>query len=108
MLPLFVYGSLRKSYRNRYARLLWREGKDLGAARARGYVVRNGPYPGWRPPRDPRQWVRGELVMPASGVLGRLDVYEGRYVYRKRKVRLQTDGGAWRAAWIYEYCDASR
>lgn len=103
MLPLFVYGSLRKAFKNRYARLLWREGKDLGAARARGRIVRNGPYPGWRPPSAPGQWVKGELVLPAPGVLGRLDLYEGRYVYRKRKVRLQLASGAWCAAWLYEY-----
>ncbi len=104
MLPLFVYGSLRRHYRNRFARLLWREGRDLGLARARGRIVPNGPYPGWRPPTAPGQWVRGELVLPAPGVLARLDVYEGRHVYRKRRVRLQLDSGQWRPAWLYEYC----
>jgi len=102
MLPLFVYGSLRKGWRNAWSRRLWRNGDDLGTARVRGRLVWPGRYPTWMPAQRPGQWVSGELVVPASrSVLASIDGYEDSEVYVRRRIRVRRDNGDTLWAWIY-------
>ena len=104
MLPLFVYGSLRKGKRNPWARRLWRDGQDLGPARVRGRLEWPSVFPTWRPARGPAQWVAGDLVRPASPrLLAMIDGYEDSEAYRRRRVMALTADGRRCAAWIYEY-----
>jgi gamma-glutamylcyclotransferase (GGCT)/AIG2-like uncharacterized protein YtfP len=78
-LNLFVYGTLRRSSRNKFARLLQAHAAFLGAARISGRLHRLGKYPGAVPSNAPGEWVHGEvfhLHHPAQ-TLHALDHYEG-------------------------------
>jgi gamma-glutamylcyclotransferase (GGCT)/AIG2-like uncharacterized protein YtfP len=92
---LFVYGSLRSSFDNEYARLL-RAGADLiGEASVRGELRSIGNFPAFVPLGEGT--VRGELYRlhdPAT-ILAALDEYEGEDYER---AEIQVEG---KTAWIY-------
>ena len=78
---LFVYGTLKSTFRNRYARRLRREALLAGQATMPGRLYRIRWYPGMRPPRVSADVVTGELYrlrQPAK-VLEVLDEYEDDY-----------------------------
>jgi gamma-glutamylcyclotransferase (GGCT)/AIG2-like uncharacterized protein YtfP len=100
---LFVYGTLKSSFRNRYARRLRREAKLLGLARMPGRLYRIRWYPGMRPPRDPNDLVTGQLykLRQPSKTLAILDEWEERYARELHRATLE-NGQEFRA-WVYIY-----
>jgi gamma-glutamylcyclotransferase (GGCT)/AIG2-like uncharacterized protein YtfP len=76
---IFVYGSLRRSYTNRHARLLHQSATYLGKARMRGRTYQIGKYPGMKSPVTQNDWVEGEVfeIHRATCILEHLDNYEG-------------------------------
>jgi gamma-glutamylcyclotransferase (GGCT)/AIG2-like uncharacterized protein YtfP len=99
---LFVYGTLKSSFRNRYARQLRREARLLGQAQIAGRLYRIRWYPGMRPPRGP-ETVSGELykLRQPLKTLKVLDAWEDSY---RRELRLATLGsGESFRAWVYIY-----
>jgi gamma-glutamylcyclotransferase (GGCT)/AIG2-like uncharacterized protein YtfP len=90
---LFVYGSLRSEFDNRYARYL-RENADLvGKTTMPGSIFRVGKYLGYK--REPVGIVHGELwrLHDPETTLAALDDYEG-----SDYSRIVVNG-----AWIYGY-----
>jgi gamma-glutamylcyclotransferase (GGCT)/AIG2-like uncharacterized protein YtfP len=98
---LFVYGTLKSGFQNRYARRLRREAKLLGPAHMPGRLYRIHWYPGMRKPRDPKDLVTGELYrlrQPAK-TLEVLDRWEESYDRELHRATLET-GQTFRA-WVY-------
>src|ERR1019366_2175514 len=97
---LFVYGTLRSEFSNKYARLLRGQGERMGPASVPGSIYRIGSYPGWKP--EPPGEVRGELYKLANPeqTLSTLDDYEGNEFER---VVIETGNPAADFAWIYRY-----
>jgi gamma-glutamylcyclotransferase (GGCT)/AIG2-like uncharacterized protein YtfP len=90
---LFVYGTLRSDFNNRYARLLRKDAVLVGPATVSGSIYRLSHYPAFRP--EPAGVVHGELYrlnQPAA-TLKALDDYEG-----SEYERVMLNG-----AWIYQY-----
>jgi gamma-glutamylcyclotransferase (GGCT)/AIG2-like uncharacterized protein YtfP len=102
---LFVYGTLKSGFRNRYARRLRREARLLGPARMPGRLYRICWYPGMRPPRDPEDFVNGELykLRQPLKTLAVLDAYEGPHHYRRELRRATSENGQAFPAWVYLY-----
>jgi gamma-glutamylcyclotransferase (GGCT)/AIG2-like uncharacterized protein YtfP len=94
---LFVYGTLRSEFSNRYALLLRQEAELVGPAETSGSIFRIAHYPGYRP--DPPGTVRGELyrLRDPAATLAVLDLYEG-VDFERAAVAVS---GA--AAWVYRY-----
>ena len=90
---LFVYGTLRSEYNNRYARLLRAVATPLGRAAVPGSIYRVRHFPAYRP--QPEGEVRGELyrLHTPAATLAVLDEYEG-----EQFERLVING-----AWLYQY-----
>jgi len=100
---LFVYGTLKSTFRNRYARRLRREALLAGRATMPGRLYRIRWYPGMRPPRVSADVVTGELYrlrQPAK-TLEVLDEYEDDYRRELRRATLET--GQSFPAWVYIY-----
>jgi gamma-glutamylcyclotransferase (GGCT)/AIG2-like uncharacterized protein YtfP len=75
VMPLFVYGTLRRGSHHPNARRLAREAAWLGPARAAGKLWRIATYPGFDP--RGREMVRGDLYRLRSvASLRWLDAYE--------------------------------
>lgn len=74
---IFVYGTLRSEFDNRYARLLRKEGTLVGRASVRGSIYRVRHFPAFRP--EPEGEVQGELyrLNDPAATLKALDEYEG-------------------------------
>ena len=109
---LFVYGTLRSGFQNKFARLLAERGTLLGRARIQGKMYHLDSYPGLVLSSEPDEWVTGEVYRldDAAGTLAVLDDYEGcgphdelpyEFVRAIAKVRLVT--GRHLAAWVYVY-----
>ena len=101
---LFVYGTLKSSFENRFARRLRREAIFLGRAQMPGRLYRIRWYPGMRLSRDPADYVTGELyrLRQPKKTLGMLDEYEGKLYCRSlRRAALTTGAIFW--AWVYLY-----
>jgi gamma-glutamylcyclotransferase (GGCT)/AIG2-like uncharacterized protein YtfP len=100
---LFVYGTLKSSFQNRYARRLRREARLLGRAHMPGRLYRIHWYPGMRPSRNPDDLVIGELykLRQASKTLKALDEYEEHYRRELHRATLET--GEALQAWVYMY-----
>ena len=100
---LFVYGTLKSTFSNRYARRLRREAKFTGPARMPGRLYRLRNYPGMRPPRDSADLVTGELyrLRQPARTLAVLDEWEENYRRELRRARL--DSGRVFRAWVYVY-----
>jgi gamma-glutamylcyclotransferase (GGCT)/AIG2-like uncharacterized protein YtfP len=93
---LFVYGTLRSEFDNRYARLLRKQATLIGRATVPGAIYRVDHYPGYRP--EPAGEVHGELYeLHDAAMLETLDDYEGSEFER---VAIQVNGGS---AWIYHF-----
>jgi len=91
---LFVYGTLRSEFDNRYARLLRAEADLVGRATVMGSIFRVADYPGYRP--EPAGEVHGEVykLRDPERTLAALDDWEG-----EQYTRVKTAGGFW----IYQY-----
>jgi gamma-glutamylcyclotransferase (GGCT)/AIG2-like uncharacterized protein YtfP len=102
---LFVYGTLKSGFRNRYARRLRREARLLGRAHMPGRLYRIHWYPGMRKPLDPKDLVTGELyrLLQPSKTLEALDGYEGEHHYRRELHRATLENGQQVRAWVYMY-----
>ncbi len=96
---VFVYGSLRSEFDNRYAVELRSAADLVGRATVRGSIFRVGRYPGYR--AEPAGMVCGEVwrLRDPERTLAVLDEYEGS---RYRRVLTPTSlPGV--DAWIYAY-----
>ncbi|HEY2842273.1 MAG TPA: gamma-glutamylcyclotransferase family protein [Bryobacteraceae bacterium] len=103
MTLLFVYGTLKSNFRNRFARRLRQEARLLGCATMPGRLYRVRWYPGMRPPQGLEDTVSGELyrLFQPAKTLTALDEYEEHYRRELRRVTLQT--GQSFPAWVYIY-----
>ena len=100
---LFVYGTLKSAFHNRYARRLRREALLAGPATMPGRMYRIRWYPGMRPARHPEDLVTGELyrLRQPSKMLAVLDEYEDHY---RRELRTATlASGRIHRCWVYIY-----
>jgi gamma-glutamylcyclotransferase (GGCT)/AIG2-like uncharacterized protein YtfP len=102
---LFVYGTLKSGFRNRYARRLRREARLLGRGRMAGRLYRVRWYPGMRKLRDSKDLVIGELyrLLQPLKTLEVLDRYEGSNHYRRELHRATLENGRAFRAWVYMY-----
>ena len=99
---LFVYGTLRSSFHNRYARALARSATLMGPARMQGRLFHVRQNRGMRRSRDPHDWVNGELrQLRDLSVLPFLDNYEGPSFARVLG-RAYLENGTPRVTWVYE------
>ena len=90
---LFVYGTLRSEFDNRYARLLRKDATLIGKSSVFGSIYRVRHFPAFRP--APNTQVLGELyrLHHPQAILQVLDHYEGEEFERV----IVND------AWIYQY-----
>jgi gamma-glutamylcyclotransferase (GGCT)/AIG2-like uncharacterized protein YtfP len=90
---LFVYGTLRSEFDNRYARQLRQEATLVRRATMPGSIYRVAHYPAFRP--QPVGEVHGELyrLHTPEVTLSVLDEYEG-----EEFERVAVNG-----AWLYQY-----
>jgi gamma-glutamylcyclotransferase (GGCT)/AIG2-like uncharacterized protein YtfP len=90
---LFVYGTLRSEFDNRYARLLRKQATLVGKGTVPGSIYRVDHYPAYRP--GPAGEVHGELYRLAEpeATFKVLDEYEGSEFERVMV----------KDAWIYQY-----
>ena len=104
MEPLFVYGTLRRGFDNRFARLLSQSAGFLGKARIRGRLYRIRHYPGLKLSTDADEWVTGEVYGMSDSVslLPALDAYEGDD-YRRTWGSVTLESGGESRAWVYVY-----
>ncbi len=119
---LFVYGTLKASYRGTFGRAmrdrLAAESRPLGAARLQGRLYDLGRYPGVVDSAETGELVHGELVelAGAEASFAWLDPYESirtdrpelsEYQRVERSVRLDQAGnapvGGDLVAWVYLY-----
>ena len=93
---LFVYGTLRSQFINKYAVLLRANADLLGPASIGGAIYRIAHYPAWKPAPGGQVW--GELyrLQRPEAILTTLDQYEGEEF---RRVLVETP----EPAWIYQY-----
>ena len=101
---LFVYGTLKSNFDNRWAKMLRESASFLGTARLRGKLYRIAHYPGLKRGGRGDAWVIGELfwLHNPGKILEALDLYEGDNFLRVRAVAY-LEGGGRRACWTYEY-----
>ena len=100
---LFVYGTLKSTFENRYAQQLRREATSLGRAQMPGRPYRVTSYPGMRPPHDPKDLITGELYQlhQPSKTLAVLDDWEEGYQRELHCAALEKSGPV--QAWVYIY-----
>ena len=100
---LFVYGTLKSGFRNRFARRLRREARLLGRAHMPGRLYRIRWYPGMRPPRESKDLITGELykLRQPTKTLKALDEWEQNYRRERQRATLET--GQVLRAWVYTY-----
>jgi gamma-glutamylcyclotransferase (GGCT)/AIG2-like uncharacterized protein YtfP len=96
---LFVYGTLRSSYRNRWAKALRAASRHYEQAWTRGTLDLSGRYPVLQP--GDGNLIRGELYhLRNQAVLGLLDAYEGPS-YQRVEIPVWTKRAGKRRAWCY-------
>ena len=102
---LFVYGTLKTSFDNRWAKMLRHSGTLIGPARVRGRLYRIAHYPGLKRFAHGNSWVLGELfwLHNPQKILQTLDQYEGERFARVRTMAY-VEGIGVRMCWTYEYC----
>ncbi len=101
---LFVYGTLRRGSRNRFARLLESQARFVGNARVAGRLYSFGKYPGAIRSDLAGERVRGEvfLLKAPARILQALDEYEGPK-YERVAVPVELASGKHIEAWVYFY-----
>jgi len=101
---LFVYGTLKSAFENRWAKMLRESARFVGPARLRGKLYRIAHYPGLKRCSRGDAWVIGELfwLHNPGKILEALDQYEGDNFRRVRAIA-HLEGGGRRACWTYEY-----
>jgi gamma-glutamylcyclotransferase (GGCT)/AIG2-like uncharacterized protein YtfP len=98
---LFVYGILRRRFRNPYALLLHRSSDFVGLGRVRGRLLRVRRYRGLRLQSDVGQWIPGEVFrFKDQRLLMALDRYEGED-YERVVVEVVCADGRRLSCWIY-------
>jgi gamma-glutamylcyclotransferase (GGCT)/AIG2-like uncharacterized protein YtfP len=98
---LFVYGTLRRGFPNKYADLLQANARFLGKARMRGRLHQFNGYPGAVPSDQPDEYVSGELYhIEDSAILPTLDEYEGAE-FERILAKVSLDDGQEQEAWVY-------
>ena len=99
---LFVYGTLRRGSRHKFARLLHAHAQFAGNARIPGRLYRLGAYPGAVSSNQVGEWIRGELyrIQDPRWILAALDGYEGPQ-FERVKLEAHLDSGARIEAWVY-------
>src|ERR1700682_5196292 len=105
---LFVYGTLRKGMVNKFAAMLSKCTRYVGAAEVPGRLYRVAHYPGLVSSRRDSEWVRGDVyAMEHAAILLRiLDEYEGRTApreFRRTTTPVLLGSGELIEAWVYVY-----
>ena len=92
---LFVYGTLKTGFDNRWAKALGESATLLGPARLRGRLYRVAHYPGLKRSARGNSWVVGELfrLHNPRKLLQALDRYEGERFKRVRALADLEQGG---------------
>lgn len=98
---VFVYGSLRSEFDNRYAAELRAAADLLARATVTGSIFQVGQYPGYR--EEPMGQVKGEVwrLRTPEATLAMLDEYEGSGYRRVIKPASVAGISAGIEAWIY-------
>ena len=105
---LFVYGTLRRRCRNKFARLLHTHARFLGNARVRGRLYQFSRYPGAVLSEVPDDWVRGEVFeLEDPSILAALDEYEGTE-FERAMVGVHLENGEQLEAWVYLFIGKRR
>jgi gamma-glutamylcyclotransferase (GGCT)/AIG2-like uncharacterized protein YtfP len=104
---LFVYGTLRRGSKNKFARMVADRAHFVGAARVPGRLYDFGQYPGAvrsdQSSDQPDQWLLGEVWrFEDAQLLPSLDDYEGSEFERALASAEMEDGRAIEC-WIYWY-----
>ena len=101
---LFVYGTLQRGSRNRFAGLLESQSRFLGAARTRGRLYSLGKYPGAISFPASAEWIHGEvfLLKQPAKILRMLDSYEGPK-FERAAAPVELASGRQIDAWAYFY-----
>jgi len=98
---LFVYGTLRRGFPNKYAALLQANARFLGNAGMRGRLHQFNCYPGAVPSDQPDDMVSGELYqLEDPAILPTLDEYEGPE-FERILVKVLLDDGQVQETWVY-------
>ena len=99
---LFVYGTLRRRYKNEHARLLHANARFVGIATVAGSLRPHGKYTAAVLSTDSADRVSGEVfeLRGPTELLAKLDAYEGPG-YRRKIVEAQVMEGKKLRAWIY-------
>jgi gamma-glutamylcyclotransferase (GGCT)/AIG2-like uncharacterized protein YtfP len=98
---LFVYGTLRRGFRNKYADLLHANARFLGNARMRGRLRQFDNYSGAVPSDQPGEYISGELYqLEDPTILRTLDEYEGSE-FERIQVKVSLDDGQMLETWVY-------
>ena len=109
---LFVYGTLRKDYKNGMYHILEKYADFVGEGIFNGILYDIGEYPGAVPSNKNSQIVKGELysIHNHKFVFKKLDEYEGysgkdpHYMeFLRKKVSITLINGEKYSAWIYIY-----
>src|ERR1700694_967499 len=98
---LFVYGTLRRGSKNKFARLLHSQAQFVGYARLPGRLYRLRSFPGAVSSNQSGEWVRGELycLQDLRWILPALDAYEGPQ-FERVSLEVQLDSGGRIEAWV--------
>ena len=98
---LFVYGTLRRGSRNRFARRLAENARFIGEGRIRGRLYDFGRYPGAVRSEASGEWVGGEVFLLRNrGLLETVDRYEGPE-FERSVVRVELTSGVEKECWVY-------
>jgi|SRR5215831_7263879 len=98
---IFVYGTLRRRFRNPYALLLHRSSDFIHAARVRGSLQRFKRYTGICLDSSTSRWIPGEIFrFRDQRLLAALDRYEGPD-YERVLVEAMRANGSRCVCWTY-------
>ena len=99
---LFVYGTLRRGFENKFARLLQTHSRYLGRGRVHARIYQFPPYPGAVLSDRADESVHGELYQLSDpDIWHELDRYEGSELFRRVTATVRLDTGYSLDAWIY-------
>lgn len=103
---LFVYGTLKRGFANRWSQRLWTQARFAGRGTLPGKLYDLGSYPALVEESSATAEVHGEVAeLDDPALLEQLDRYEGpQYERVLRHVRME-DGSS-RPAWVYVFRSA--